>query len=453
MNQTVEQEPEQLHLEALADALDRDAMGDVRAVLADLHPAEIALLLESLPQSERNTVWEQLDDAEHAEVLSQAEDSVRASRMLQMEPRALAAAASDLETDDAVDILQDLPEAVIDEVLQSMDAQNRARLELALAYPEDTAGGLMNIDTFTVRGDVSLETVLRYLRAKGAIPDGTESLMVVDRDNHYQGMLALGRLVTERPESTVEAVMDGDIAGIPASTNSEEVAKRFEQRDLFSAPVVDDEGRLLGRITVDDVLDVIRDRGDHSLMGLAGLDEHDDTFASVASTARRRTLWLGVNLATALLASWVIGLFEGTIRQVVALAVLMPVVASMGGIAGSQTLTVMIRGMALGQVGRRNARWLLVKEVLAGLINGLFWAVVLGVIAGLWFSDGALGLIIATALVLNQVVAAFAGASIPLLLRRLSIDPAVAGGVVLTTVTDVIGFLSFLGLGALFLVK
>ncbi len=439
-------------LEQLDDALEQRAYRKVRELLAVLHPAEIAQLLESLPPKEREIAWEQLDEEQHTDVLSYADDEVRSVRLAQMEPEELVAAAEDLEPDDAVDLLQDLPEPRVDEVLRAMGQQQRARIEAVLAYPEDTAGGLMNLDVLTVRKDVDLETVIRYLRVHGEIPARTDRLFVVDRDDHYEGTLRLANLITLDPERGVEEVMETNRRGIPATLPEREVALLFEQRDLISAPVVDEEGRLLGRITVDDVMDVIREEGERSVMSMAGLDEEDDIFAPVLVTSRRRMLWLGVNLGTALLASWVIGLFEATIQEVVALAILMPIVASMGGIAGTQTLTIVIRGMALGSVGQSNAGWLLYRELMVGLINSLFWAIVIAVIATLWFESTKLGIVVGAALIINQIVAAVAGAIIPLALQRLSIDPALAGGVVLTTVTDVIGFMAFLGLGALFLV-
>ena len=434
------------------DALERGDFDAVRRVLEGMHPADIALLLQSLPVAERDVLWEGLEDAVRAEVFAEAEDAVRTPRMLQMEAAALAEIAREVDDDDAADILQDLPEPVIEEVLEALDSQERDRLQSILAYPEDTAGGLMNLDVVTVRADVSLEVVQRYLRRRGEIPEKTNRLFVVDRENRYRGEMRLADLLIGAPEREVAELMRTEQGGVDASTPAHEVARLFEQRNLISAPVVDEDGRLLGRITVDDVVDVIREEGDRSFLGMAGLSEEDDLFAPVLVSTRRRTLWLGINLATALLAAWVIGLFEATIQQLVALAVLMPVVASMGGIAGSQTLTIVIRGMALGQIAARNVGWLLGKELAVGLLNSLCWALVVGAIAWLWFGDPGLGVIVGCALVINLVVAALAGASIPLLLRRLLVDPALAGGVVLTTVTDVVGFMTFLGLGALFLV-
>jgi magnesium transporter len=451
MTQHTDEDQHQENLRRLNDALEREAISEVYALVRELHPADVALLLESLPEGERDIVWSQLDPDSVAEVLVEAEDAVRASHMRRMAPQALAAVAQEVDPDDAADILQDLPEPVADEVLQAMDEQHRERLEAVLAYPEDTAGGLMNVDVLTVRADVSLETVLRYLRRRGEIPEKTNRLFVVNRVNEYVGMLRLADLLISDPEDSVRAHIIEERDAIPATTASHEVARLFEQRNLISAPVVDEARKLIGRITIDDVVDVIRDEGDQALMRMAGLDEEDDIFAPVFTTSRRRMLWLGVNLGTALLAAWVIGLFAGTIEKVVALAVLMPVVASMGGIAGSQTLTIVIRGMALGQVGQSNAGWLLNREIMVGFINSLLWALVVALIATYWFGQPALGLIVAVALVINLVIAAIAGTVLPLVMRRLLIDPALAGGVVLTTVTDVVGFVTFLGLGALFL--
>ena len=451
MTQHADEDQHQENLRRLNDALEREAISEVYALVRELHPADVALLLESVPEGERDIVWSQLDPASVAEVLAEADDAVRASHMRQMAPQALAAVAQEVDPDDAADILQDLPEPVADEVLQAMDEQYRERLEAVLAYPEDTAGGLMNVDVLTVRADVSLETVLRYLRRRGEIPEKTNRLFVVDRENVYVGMLRLADLLISDPDESVQAHIIAERDAIPATMASREVARLFEQRNLISAPVVDEAGNLLGRITIDDVVDVIRDEGEQTLMRMAGLDEEDDIFAPVFVTARQRMLWLGVNLATALLAAWVIGLFEATIEKVVALAVLMPVVASMGGIAGSQTLTIVIRGMALGQVGQSNAGWLLNREVMVGFINSLLWAFVVAVVATYWFGQPALGVIVAVALVINLVIAAIAGTVLPLIMRKLLIDPALAGGVVLTTITDVVGFMTFLGLGAIFL--
>ena len=382
-------------------------------------------------------------------MLAEIEDAVRAGRLLTMRPEELAALAAHLDEDDVVDILQDLPESVVEDVLEAMAAQDRERLSRALAYPEESAGGLMNRDAISVRGDVTVEVVHRYLRRLGYVPPATNRLMVVDREGRLLGTIRLADLLTRDAGESIDAFMQDDVAPIAADTPADEVSKLFERRDYISAPVVDGVGRLLGRITVDDVVDVIRDEEERSFMQMAGLDEEDDLFGPVGAAARRRLVWLGTNLATALVAAWVIGRFDETIERVVALAILMPVVASMGGIAGTQTLTIAIRGIALGQLGFHNARALLGKELMVGAVNGLLWAAVVAAIATLWFRDPWLGAVVAAALLLNSVVAAVAGASLPLLLRRLSVDPALAGGVVLTTITDVVGFAAILGLGAL----
>lgn len=441
----------QQRLEALTAALHSGTAEQVRHLLVDLHPAEIGDLLESLPHGPREILWELVDPDDLGEVLTEVNDEVRAGLIQGMETDQLVRITENLDTDDLADLLQDLPGTVIHELLRSLDKQNRHRLESVLSYPEDTAGGLMNIDAVMVRANVTVDVVLRYLRLRGQIPDFTDSLIVVDRFDRYQGLLPLTTLLSSDPGASVSDVMDREAEGIPATMKDVDVARRFQDRNLISAPVVDDNNRLLGRITIDDVVDVIREEADHSLMSMAGLDEADDIFAPVVLSARRRAVWLGINLMTAFLASWVIGLFEATLDKVVALAVLMPIVASMGGIAGSQTLTIMIRGLALGQVGASNARSLLHKEILVSAINGLTWSLVVALVAMAWFQSTAIGLIIASALVINLVCAALAGFGIPLLLRRVGVDPALAGNVILTTVTDIVGFIAFLGLGTLYL--
>ncbi len=437
--------------ESILTALSVEDFGQVRALLGDMHPSEIADLVESLPPKDRETLWDLIEPALEGDVLSEVQDAVRAGLLEQMQPQEVAEVTKDLETDDAADILQDLPEDVINSVLASMNAQNRERLASILSYPEDQAGGLMNIDVVSIRADVSLDVVSRYLRKLGELPEQTDNLMVVDRENRYLGVLPLADILTKKPHTSVGENMIRE-AGITADTPRYEVARIFEQRDWFSAGVVDEEGKLLGRITVDDVVDVIQKEAEQTVRSMAGLGE-DDMFAPVLTTAKRRSIWLGINLMTAFLASWVIGRFSDTIEQLVALAVLMPIVASMGGVAGSQTLTIAIRGIALGQISKSNSRILMMKEVAVGVFNGLIWAAVVAVVAGLWFGDSSIGYIIGLAMIINLVIAALAGALIPLTLKRFGVDPAIAGGVILTTVTDVVGFMTFLGLATLFLVN
>jgi magnesium transporter len=438
-------------LEALRDALGQGAGRQVHRLVNSMHPAEVASLLESLPPAQRELVWDLVDPELEGDVLVELNEEVRADLIREMETEELVAATEGLEVDDLADLLADLPETVNQQVLRSMDSQDRERLTAVLGYDADTAGGLMNMDTVSVRPDVTLETVLRYLRMRGEIPERTDSLFVVNRHDRYLGTLNLTRLLSEDPERTVGEVMNAETEAIPPETPASQVANMFQDRDLLSAPVVSPEGRLLGRITVDDVVDVIRDEADHSVMSMAGLDEDADMFAGVVPSARRRGVWLGINLATAFLAAWVVGLFETTIQNIVALAVLMPIVASMGGVAATQTLTLIVRGLALGQVERTNARWLMAKEIAVALLNGLAWATVVGVVAMLWFRNWRIAAVIFAAMVVNLLAAALAGVTVPLVLKRMGIDPAVAGGVVVTTVTDVVGFASLLGLGTLVL--
>jgi len=421
-------------------------------LLEDMHPAEIAHTLESLPATERDVIWQHIPAEIRGEVLLDLNDTARANFINKMQPKELVAATESLETDDLADILPDMPREISHELLLSMEHEDREQLRSVLSYPEDSAGGLMDLNTVIVRADTSLDVVLRYLRRLGSIPEHTNNLFVVDRDGIYQGKLPLTDLLTHDPASFVHEIMEYDDEGINADMSARDVANLFEHRDLITAPVVSGEGQLLGRITIDDVVDVIRDEADHSLMSMAGLNEEEDMFSPVISSTRRRSIWLGVNLMTAFFASWIIGQFDQTIEKLVALAILMPIVASMGGIAGSQTLTLMIRGMALGQISSSNAKTLIVKESLVGVWNGFIWALVIACVAGFWFNSLQLAYVIAAAILINLVIAAVSGATIPLILKRLGADPALSGTVVLTTVTDVVGFLSFLGLAALFLV-
>lgn len=450
-NSSQQQDLHNTLLEAISTSLRDEQPEKIVEILSEMHPAEIAHLLESLPGNQREKVWPYVPDDTDGEILLHLNDEARAALINKMETNELVAATETLDTDDLADILPEMPQDVVQEILLSLETQERDRLKSVLSYDEDSAGGLMDLDTIVIRSDISLDVVLRYLRGKGSLPKGTDNLFVVDRENHYIGLLPLSLILTSNPELQVKELMVTNIEGILADKHARDVANLFEHRDLITAPVVDGENHLLGRITIDDVVDVIRDEADHSLMSMAGLHEEEDMFAPVFTSTRRRSIWLGVNLLTAFLASWVIGLFGATIEKMVALAVLMPIVASMGGIAGSQTLTLVIRGMALGQVGKSNSRRLLLKEMWIGVWNGLIWALVIACVAGLWFQSTQLGFVIAAAIIINLIVAAVSGAAIPLLLKRFGADPALAGTVVLTTVTDIVGFLSFLGLATIYL--
>ena len=438
-------------LAALREALDAGTLRPAQRMVSAMHPAEIALLLESVPSRQREVVWSMVDPDLEGDVLVELNESVRQELIEEMETEELVAAAEGLELDDLADLVGDLPETVTMQVLRSMDQRDRERLRKVLSWPEDSAGGLMNTDTVSVRPDVTLEVVLRYLRMRGELPPRTDSLFVVDRDDRYLGTIALTRIITGDPEDIVGESLDTEAARIEPELAAHDVAQLFQDRDLVSAAVVSAEGHLLGRITVDDVVDVIREEAEHSVRSMAGLQDEEDLFAGIIPSTRRRLLWLGINLVTAFMAAAVVKTFEGTIGKVAALAALMPIVASMGGIAGTQTVTLIIRGLALGQVQWSNARWLLFKEIAVGGLNGLLWAVVVGAVTVFWFDTWQIALIIAAAMLVNLLAAAAVGVIVPMALRRLDIDPALSAGVILTTFTDCIGFATLLGLGALFL--
>src|SRR5690606_3090123 len=386
------------HLKAINRALGSGALGQVRHLLNQLPAPDVAHLLESSPPRERKILWQLLNREQGTEVLQYLGEEIRGEFLKELSADELLVLVEDLEFDDLADLLQELPEQVTQQVLEALDEQNRERLQSVLSYPDDTAGGLMNTDVIIVRPEITLGVVQRFLRFRGDIPDTTDNLLVVNRKNQFIGILPLTRVLVFDSGTTVREAMITDVEPIPATMADTEVAKIFERRDLVSAPVVDDQGILVGRITIDDVVDVIMYEADHSILSMAGLDEDEDTFGSVWHTLRHRAVWLGINLLTAVAASAVIGLFQDTIDKVVALAVLMPIVASMGGIAGSQTLTLVIRAMALGQVKADNTRYLLVKELSVGALNGLIWASILGAAAGWWFDELRIGLVLAAAM-------------------------------------------------------
>lgn len=416
-----------------------------------MHPAEIADALESLPSAQRHILWDLVEIDVEGEVLLEVHDEVRNDLLRDMDATELLAASENLDLDDLADFVQSLPERLTKDVLSGMRRADRHRLDQVLSYPEDSAGGLMNVDIITVRGDVTIDVVLRYLRRRGDMPRHTDRLWVVDRYGRYRGELPIRRILTNPIDTLVSDIIKEVIEPIPVLTPDIEVARAFEDFDLVSAPVVDDNSRLLGRITIDDVVDVIREEAEQSVMSMAGLNQEDDFLSPVFRSLRRRALWLGVNLLTALLASWVIAQFEATIDRVVTLAVLLVVAPSMGGVAGSQTLTLAIRGHALGQINKSNTLSLLKKELAVGLLNGLLWAAIVCLLTYWWFGDVHIGMILGAALVINLVCAAGAGVWLPKILRSFGIDPALAGGVALTTITDVIGIIAFLGLATLFL--
>ena len=438
-------------LSQLGSAIDSVTLNQVRHSLNNLSPPDVAHQLETAPPKFRRILWELVDPEISGEVIHELSDEIKLEFLDEMDSVEVASLTEGLDVDDIVDILQQLPDRVISEVLQAMSTQDRQRVESVLTYDEDTAGGLMDTEVITVRPDITVDVVLRYLRRFDEIPEITDNLFVVNRDDKFVGNLPLGMLLTSSPTTRVREVMNTEVSRIHVELTDSEVAQLFQRHDLVSAPVVDDENRLLGRITIDDVVDVIVEDADHSLLAMAGLSDTEDTFSSIAKTAPRRAVWLGVNLLTAIFASTAISLFEDALDKIVALAILMPIVASMGGVAGSQTLTVVIRGMALGQIERGNLNWLLSKEFAVGALNGLLYALVVGCVVSLWFQDPTMALIIGLAMAINLMAAALSGTLLPVFLRFLNIDPALAGTVILTTITDVVGFISFLGLATLFL--
>jgi len=435
----------------IVELLNANDTAAVAALFAQAHPADIADSLEQLTPANRPLAWVHIPKEVKGDVLTELSEGVFKNLAHELDNKELVNAIKVLDIDELADLIPDLPEALLADVLFEVDTETRANLGEVLSYPEDSAGGLMNIDTTTVRDNISLDVVLHYLRLKSELPEHTDTIYLVDRQNRLTGILPIDRLITQpgNDPAITHAVETPVI--FQCLDDEEDVAKAFADYDLISAPVVDENKALLGRITIDDVVDVIRDQAEHDIMAAAGLKEDEDIFAPVTKTSRDRTVWLAVNLVTALLGSWVIGQFEGSIQQLVALAVLMPIVASMGGNAGTQTLTVVIRGMSLGTISRGNMITILKKETMVGLLNGLIWAVVIALIATLWFQNLDLGLVIAAAMIANLVMGAIAGVCIPIFLDRMEIDPALAGGVALTTVTDVVGYFSVLGLATILL--
>ena len=423
---------------------------EIQSLLYELKPQDLADVLESSPPAQRTMLWELLDESQQSEIMRHVDEDVVLSLLSDKSGEQIATVLEQTDDDDTADILQQLPADLIQKVLVAMDVQDRSRVENLLAYPEDTAGGMMDTDTISVRPQVSLYVVFRYLRRHSELPSMTDSIFVVNSRDAFVGVLPLSSLLVSNPMLTVGEIMVTEIEAIPADMSEHDVAAKFERYDLVSAPVIDQDNKLLGRITIDDVVDVIIDEADHSILGMAGLNEDSDIFAPIVKTAKSRAIWLGANLITAFIAASVIDIFKDTIEKVVALAVLMPIVASMGGVAGSQTLTLVIRNMAQDELFVNNLAWLTRREVAVGAINGCLWSLVVAVATSMFFNDINLGLIIAAALVINLLTAALSGALLPSFLKSIGIDPAIAGTVVLTTITDVVGFLSFLGLATLF---
>ena len=433
-------------LQEVSNALDSGMFVHVRRLLQDMEPEDIAHLLEASPRKSRNVLWQLTDPEDYGEILDELSEGVKDGIVSQMAPQSIVEATEGMETDDVAYVLRSLPHDVSREILSQMDTVDRFRVETALSYPEDTAGGMMNTDFITIRADVEIDVVLRYLRMKSELPDSTDALYVLDEESRLIGHLSLATLLTTQPDILVSEVMDDADEAIPVNTDDGEVANLFERRNWVSAPVVDENLLLLGRITIDDVVDVIREDAEHSMMSMAGMDDEEDTFAPVVKSARRRSVWLGMNVLAALAAASVSNMFEATLAQMASIAVLMTIVPSMGGVAGNQTVALVIRGLAVGHIGDSNQKELLLKEAGIGLLNGILWASIIGGIVMVWKGDIMLGAIISAAMLVNLTVAGIAGVTIPLILKKMNIDPALAGGMALTTITDIIGLFAFLGL-------
>lgn len=415
-----------------------------KEMLHQLQPGDLALLLESSRSRNRLDIWQLIPPDHYSDVLEELSDDVRNGIIRKMLPDKVADALEEMDTDNLVDTLRGLPQEVAQDLLAAMDEQDRSRAELGLSYGDETAGFIMNTDAITLRPGINVDVILRYLRLKGDMPEHTDTLYVVDRNDKLMGGVALTRLITAAADTPIESLIK-DSEAIPANMMDNEVASLFERYNWLSAPVVDENNQLLGRITIDDVVDIIREDAEHSMMSMAGLDDEEDTFAPVVKSTQRRSIWLGVNLLTALMAAAVSDLFEAALSQLAVLAILNTIVPSMGGVAGNQTLTLVIRGMALGHVNSANARWLISKELAIGFLNGVIWSVLIASVIAIWKQDLMLGAVIAFAMLINMVAAGLAGASLPIIMKKLKIDPALAGSVILTTITDVVGIFAFLG--------
>ncbi len=426
------------------------SINQIKRILSGMRPSEVAHSLESLPPKERKFLWSLIETQDEGEIIAELHDEIQQELISEISPEELITIISTLELDKIVDILQALPEKKTENILSAMSQRDRQRIKEVLEYPEDSAGGLMNTDIISVRPKHNLEVVMRYLRAQRELPKNTDQIFVVSRENTYLGSLPVSSILVSDPSLNVRELMETEIQPLEASLDDKDVSRLFEQNDWVSAPVVDDKSKLIGRITIDDVVDVIMEDADQNFLGMAGVAE--DTFAAPARAARSRILWLSINLLTAFIASMTISLFQTTIDKIVYLAILMPIVASMGGVAGTQTLTIMIRGLTLNQINKSNLNWLYKREVAVSILNGILLSIMVGVITYIWFDDAIIATLICVAMVLNLISSAIAGIFIPIILHKFNQDPAIAGSVVVTTVTDVIGFFSFLGLATFFLI-
>jgi magnesium transporter len=424
---------------------------EVRKQLEGLHPADVAYILEALPLAQRLIVWDLLQPEREGEILLEVSDAVRETLIAHMDKRALVAATERLDTDEIADLAPDLPREVIQDVFRSLSPEEREQLRAAMSYPEDTVGAIMDFDMISIRDDVTVEVVLRYLRRLDEMPDHTDQLFVVDRGGRLEGLLPVTKLLVTDPEVAVSTVMARDFVRFRPEEKAEDVARAFERYDLVSAPVTAADGRLIGRVTVNAVMDYIREETDSDMLSAGGLREEEDLFASVWKSVRNRWTWLAVNLVTAFIASRVIGLFEASIAQLVALAALMPIIAGISGNSGNQTITMIVRALALGQISAASARKLFAKEIGVSALNGLIWGGVVGLFAFLIYHSWELGAVMTGAMVLSLLLAAVMGVTIPLVMQRLGRDPALGSSVMITAITDSGGFFIFLGLATVFL--
>ena len=443
--------------ELVESLVHKQNLAELQRKLEALHPADVAYILEALPQAERRLVWDLVKADRDGDILLEVSDAVRETLLADMDTEEILAATEHLDTDEIADLAPDLPQDVVQDILESLDAQNRARLQSVLSYPEESVGALMDFDLVSIREDITLEMALRYLRRFDELPPNTDTIFVVDRHDHLCGIMPLQRLLVNNPETEVSAVMERDVVSFEPESEAAEAAAAFERYDLISAPVVSREGNLLGRLTIDQVVDYIREQADEDVLKQAGLREEEDLFASVWKSAKNRAPWLAINLVTAFVASRVIEVFQGSIKELVVLATLQAIVAGIGGNSGNQTLTLTVRGMALGQIQPANARLLILKELGVSALNGAIWGGVLGLLVAFWYSsDGhvnslALGAVVMGAILLNLLVGAIVGILVPLTMLKLGRDPAVGSSVVLTFATDSMGFFLLLGLATLFL--
>ena len=426
------------------------SLNQIRRLLNDMSSSEIAHALESSPPKQRSIIFSLLETEEEGDVLFELGEEIQQDLISNISNEELTEAVKELELDEIVDILQNLPEERMKKILSNMSKVDRQRIEMGLTYPENTAGGLLNTDVISVRPNNSIKEVLSYLRDQKELPENTDKIFVVNNDNNYLGEIPISKIITTDPVMNVREIMETDMPAIDVNLEDKDVATIFERKNLISSAVIDHKGQLIGRITIDDVVDVIREDADQNLLGMAGVAE--DTFAPPGRAAKSRVFWLAMNLVTAFIAASTINIFQDVIDKIVYLAILMPIVASMGGVAATQTLTIVLRGLTLEQINTSNIKWLFKRELAVSIINGIVLSTLVAISTYLWFQDYTLAVLIASALVINLISSVIAGILVPLILRKLNQDPAIGGSVVVTTVTDVVGFFSFLGLATIYLI-